>query len=157
MVHFIIINLFDQSGVWICNIFRVKFNWKLLRVNLSITSMEWWLSLPMIAETTGLVLGGEVRDMVLAAEGWLFHSIGVSVDSSPWRALNWFISLIRLGVINLGPRIIQSSALCPILPQYFQILFCLLWRSAIAGWTVGASFLNGRLGTKIIIALTWRG
>ena len=30
MVHFIIINLFDWSTVWICNIFRVKFKWKLV-------------------------------------------------------------------------------------------------------------------------------
>ena len=37
MVHFIIIDLFDRSGVWIWYRFRVIFNWKLLRVNLNIT------------------------------------------------------------------------------------------------------------------------
>ena len=37
MLHFIIINLFDWSGVWIWNRLRVRFNWKLWRVNLNIT------------------------------------------------------------------------------------------------------------------------
>ena len=37
MVHLIIINLFDHSGVWIWNIFRVRFNWKIWRVKLNIT------------------------------------------------------------------------------------------------------------------------
>ena len=37
MVHLIIINWFDRSGVWICNRFRVRFNWKIWRMNLNIT------------------------------------------------------------------------------------------------------------------------
>ena len=37
MVHSIIINSFNNSGVYIWNIFRVKFNWKIWRVNLNIT------------------------------------------------------------------------------------------------------------------------
>ena len=37
MVHFIITNWFNWSGVWIWNWFRVKFNWELWRVNLNIT------------------------------------------------------------------------------------------------------------------------
>ena len=37
MVHFIIINWFNWSDVWICNGFRIRFNRKLWRVNLKIT------------------------------------------------------------------------------------------------------------------------
>ena len=39
MLHFIIIHLFNWSGVWIWNRFivRVRFFWKFLRVNLNIT------------------------------------------------------------------------------------------------------------------------
>ena len=37
MVHLNIIYWFNRSGVWIWNRFRVKFNWKLWRVNLNIT------------------------------------------------------------------------------------------------------------------------
>ena len=41
MVHLIIINLFDRSGVWIWNRFRVIFNCKLLRLNLNITIINF--------------------------------------------------------------------------------------------------------------------
>ena len=37
MVHFIIINGFYHSDVWIWNILRVIFKWNILRVNLNIT------------------------------------------------------------------------------------------------------------------------
>ena len=37
MFHFIVINWFICSGVWIWNRFRVRFNWKLWRVDLNIT------------------------------------------------------------------------------------------------------------------------
>ena len=37
MVHFITTNLFNWSGVWIWNRFRVIFKWKQWRVNLNIT------------------------------------------------------------------------------------------------------------------------
>ena len=40
MVHFIIINWFNWSSVWIWNIFIVKFNWKQLRVNLNTTMIN---------------------------------------------------------------------------------------------------------------------
>ena len=43
---------------------------------------------PIIAETTGLVMGGEVLDLKLSAKVWLFHSLGDSVGSSPRRSLN---------------------------------------------------------------------
>ena len=37
MLHFIIINLFGWSCVYIWNRFRVRLNWKILRLNLNIT------------------------------------------------------------------------------------------------------------------------
>ena len=37
MVHFTIIHWFIRSGVWICNWFIVKFNWKIWSVDLNIT------------------------------------------------------------------------------------------------------------------------
>ena len=37
MVHLIIINWFDRSGIWIWNRFRVRFNCKLWRTNVNIT------------------------------------------------------------------------------------------------------------------------
>ena len=56
----------------------------------------------------------------------MFHSLGDSVGSSPLRALNWFVFLLIIGGRKLGPRIIQASALCPILPNISQIIFCLM-------------------------------
>ena len=37
MVYFIMIHLFDQSGIWIWNRVRGRLNWRLWRVNLNIT------------------------------------------------------------------------------------------------------------------------
>ena len=79
-------------------------------------SMAWWLSLPIIAETTGLVLGGHVLDFKWSAGGWMFHSIGGSFGYSPQRALNWLIFILILGWRNLGPHMMQASELCPTLP-----------------------------------------
>ena len=41
MVQFIIINWFDRIGVCIWNIFRVRLKWKLQRVNLNITNINY--------------------------------------------------------------------------------------------------------------------
>ena len=71
----------------------------------------------------------------------MFHLLGVLVGSSPLRALNLSIFLIRLGGGNLGPRVMQASALCPVLPQNSQIVFCKTRRSAITGWIVDVSLL----------------
>ena len=97
-------------------------------------SMTWWFSLPMISETKGLVLEGEVLDLKWASGGWLFHYIGGSYGSSPWSLLNWFIFILIIGGRNFGPRTMQASALCPILPQHLQILFCLVRWSTMTIW-----------------------
>ena len=96
-------------------------------------SMAWWLSLPMKAGTVGLVLGVGVLDLKWSAGGWLFRSLGCSFSYSPPGALNLFIFLLRLGGRNSGPRIMQESVLCPILPHNYQILFYLMCRSVSTG------------------------
>ena len=111
MVHFIIINWFDQSGVGIWNRFRVTLIWKIWRVNLNITIINgMMIKPPMIAETKGLVWGEEILYLKWAGGGWLFHYLGGSVGESPWRALNWLIFILILGGINLGLWMMQASA-----------------------------------------------
>ena len=105
------------------------------------SSMACWLITPMISETTGLVLEWEVLYLKWAAGGWMLHSLGSSFGSSPWRALNWFVFLIRIGGRDFGPRMMQASALRPILPQHLQIVFCLVRRAAITGWRDYVSLL----------------
>ena len=112
-------------------------------------SMAWWLSIPMIADITGLVLEGEVLDLKWADGVWLFHSISGSFGSSPWSALNLFIFILRLGGRNIGPHMIQGSYLCPILPHNSQILFCLVRRYSITEWRVDASLLMEDEGLKL--------
>ena len=98
MVYFIIINWFNWSGVWIWNWLRVRFIWKPEGwTSTSPLLMKWWFSLPMIAETKGLVFGEEVMDLKWAAVGCLLHYIGGSFVSSPWKALDWFIFILILG------------------------------------------------------------
>ena len=142
MVHFIIIKWFDQSGLWIWNRLIVRFKWKLWRANLNITIINgMMINPPMIAETTGLVLGGEVMDLNWAVGGWMFHSFGVSVGSSTWRAFNWFVFILRLGGRKLGSRLMQASALWLILPHNYQIIFWLTRRAAITSRRVDVSLL----------------
>ena len=104
MVHFIIINWFDRSGFWIWNRFIVRFNWKLLRLNLNITIINgMMIKYPHDSWNHRIFWGGEVLDLKWAYVGCLFRYLGGSVGSSPWRALNLFIFLIILGGANLGP------------------------------------------------------
>ena len=53
MIHFIIINCFNWSGVWICNWFIFRLNWKLLSGDFNITiinGMMIILKLPIPGE-----------------------------------------------------------------------------------------------------------
>ena len=98
--------------------------------------MELWFSLTMIAETTGLVLGGRLRYLKWTSGGWLFHYLGGSVGSSQWSELNWLIFILRMGGRKLLPRMIHESALCPILPHNLQIIFCITCRAAMTVFRV---------------------
>ena len=147
--HYIIINGFDRSGVWICNKFRARFKWKLLRVNLSITINNGMvIKYPLDRWNRRTLLGGEVLDLKWASVYWLLHPLDVSVGSSSFRTLDWFIFIIILGGSNLGPWMIQASSLCTILPQHSQIIFCLMRRYSITGWRVTIALLLEDEGQK---------
>ena len=106
MIHFIIINLFYWSGVWILNISRVRFNWKFWRVNLNITIINGMMiksSHDSWNNRAGFGRGGpifEVKWWKLAVTlswylSWLFTSKGVewiNISSKTWweefRAMN---------------------------------------------------------------------
>ena len=106
-------NWFDCSGVRIWNRFEWDSNGYSEGLTLESTlSMELWFSLQIIAENTGLLLGGDVLDLKWAAGGWLFNCLGGSGGSSPWWALNLFVFILILGGSNLGPYMMQESALC---------------------------------------------
>ena len=48
---------------------------------------------------------------------------------------------LRLDGGDLGPRMMQTSALCPIIPQHLQIIFCIMRKSEITGWIDAVSLL----------------
>ena len=48
---------------------------------------------------------------------FLLHSLCVSVSPYPSKLLNFFIFILRLGGMNLGPQMMQASYLCLVLPQ----------------------------------------
>ena len=151
MIHFIIINWFNRSGVWIWNWFIVRLNWKIWSVDLtSPISMAWLLSFPVMAEITGLVLEVEVLYLKWDARCYLFYSFGGYFVSSPWSALNLFNFLLRLGRRNFVPWVVHASALCPILPQHSQILFCIIRRAAITGCRVASSLFLEDEGLKLL-------
>ena len=60
----------------------------------------------------------EVLYLKLYGVGWLFRYNGGSVGSSPLMLLNSFIFILIIGGRKLGPRIMQSSALCTIILQH---------------------------------------
>ena len=60
---------------------------------------------------------------------WMFQPLGISVGSLTLSVFNWFIFLLRIGGSNLGPRVMQASSSCPILPQHQQINVCITWIS----------------------------
>ena len=66
----------------------------------------------------------------------MLHLLGGPVDSSPCRALNWFIFLLRHSGSKSGTQMMQESDLCPIILQNFQIVFCQMRRAAIILWRV---------------------
>ena len=79
----------------------------------------------------------------------MFHSLGGSVSSSPWRSLNWFVFLMILGGRNLVPQMMQASAVCPIPPQNSQIILCIMQRDAITGCRYSVSFWGEDEGPKL--------
>ena len=142
IVHFFIINWFNQSGAWIWDMFRVRFNWNLWSVNLNVTIINCMVIKSLHDSWNhSTSFGRRGCRLKWASGGWMFHSLGVSVGLSTWKALNWSIFILRLGGRNLGTRMIQASALCPILPHHLQIIFCLIWRAAITGLRVALSLL----------------
>ena len=112
-------------------------------------SMSWWSSLPMIAKTIEMVLGGDVLYLKWAAGGWLFQSLGGSFGSSPLSVLNWFIFIIIIGGRRLCPRMMQAPALCPILSQHSKKIFCIIPIDEIFGWRDSISFLMEDEGPKL--------
>ena len=142
IVHFIITNWFDWSGVRIWNIFRVRLEWKLWRVNLNITITNGTLiNPPRDSWNQRDDFGRICTGFEVCCWGWLLQFLGGSVDSSPWRALDWFIFLLIFGGRKLGPQILQSSDLCTILTQHSKIVLYHVWRAEINGWIVYVQLL----------------
>ena len=94
MVHLIIINWFYWSGVWIWNIFRVRFRWKIWKVNLNIKMINVTvINLPHNSwnHRTGFERRGpgfELRWWILAVP-------------LPWW-ISWFITMKSVELINLS-------------------------------------------------------
>ena len=114
--HFIIINLFDWSGIQIWNRVWGRLKWILWRINLYITIINnMMIKYTHDINQTGLLSGGEVRDFKWTDRGWMFQPLVGSVGSLPWSVFNWFIFLLILGGSNLGPWMIQASSFFSIL------------------------------------------
>ena len=109
IIHFIVINWFDRSGVWIWNWVIVRINRNIWIWNLNITIIYGIMNnFPLIAEITGLSLEGDVLNLNWDAGVWLLHSLGGSFGSSQWSVLNWFIFLQRIG----GTKIWTADDAC---------------------------------------------
>ena len=78
----------------------------------------------------------------------MLHFLGGSFGSSPLRALNLFIFLLRLVGGNFGPWMIQASYFFLFIPHYSQIILCIVWRSEITFWGDDVSLLIEHEGLK---------
>ena len=96
MIHFIIINWFDWSGLWIWNRFRVKLKWKNWRVNLNITIINGM----MIKYTNDC---WNHRAGVGRRSHWfevIFWRLAVTLS---WRFI-WFFNIEGVELINLSSK-----------------------------------------------------
>ena len=96
MPHFTIINWFNRSGVWIWNIFRVKFNWKLWRVSLNITIIN------------GMMIKS-LRDSwkhrtCFGSRGYVFEVIFWRLAVPLYWWLSWFLTMKGVEFINLSSK-----------------------------------------------------
>ena len=112
--------------------------------------------LNVVDETTWTVFGSGVMYLKWYSRAWLLHYLSGSYDTSPLRALNLFVSCLRLVGINLGSRMINYSSLCPIIPHNLQIIFWLTQRSKMTVWRETVSLFSEDEFTNIVIALNWR-
>ena len=153
-----IINLLDQSGVWICNILRVSFNWEIWRVKTNTTIIN-------------MMMIGSPHD------SWNhrtdFCSSGTESEVSCWRLvvplswwLIWFFIVKGVELINIYSKIWweafmatddaginlvsnPSTALTSNLPYYAEI--CNNWMKRLC------IIDDGILRHKMLRALTWSG
>ena len=139
MIHLIIINLFNWSGVWIWNWVIVWINWNVWSGNFNTTIIYG-----MMIKFTHYIWNNRVGSG-RRGPGFEVSCRRLSVLFY-WRffwfvTMDWFIFLLRLVGRNFGLWMINTSYFCPILPQHSQIIFCLTRRSEIPGRRVAASLL----------------
>ena len=108
MDHLIIVNWFDRSGFWIYNIFRVRFNWKLWRVNLNITIINGMMIKFLCGIWNNRTGFGRI------GRGFEVSWFRLAVPLYWW--LIWFFTMKFVELIH--PSSLQSSVLCPRLPQH---------------------------------------
>ena len=117
-----------------------RFKWILWRVTVNITIINgMMLKYPHGIQNHSSGLGG--RDTVskvklcrLAIPIYLWLGFFINM-----KCVELVSNILRLVGSKLGPRMIQASALCPILPQYLQITLCSTQRAARNGWIVSVS------------------
>ena len=116
----------------------------------------WWLSIHMIAKTTGLFWGGDVLYLKWDPGCWLFRYLGVSVGSLPWRFLNWFVFLLRLFGRKLRP---QNAGISLVSNSFTEFVNNLLSNAeSFNNWLESCCIIFGwRCRIKIMISLTWSG
>ena len=117
--HFVIISWFNWSGILIWKIFWGILKWIIWRINLYITIInETIINYTHDSKKKGILLGGEVWYFKWTYRVCMFQSLGGSVGLLPWSVFKWLIFIIILGDSNLGPWMMHSSSLCPIIPQH---------------------------------------
>ena len=158
MVYFIIINLFDHSGVWIWNRFRIIFKWKLWRMDLNITVINgMMIEYPHDSWNHRTDFGRRVPGF-----GVRFWRLAVPL----YWWLSWFITIKVVEFIHLyskacweefratddaGISFVSNPSTAPannILSHVER------YNNYLESWCIS---VDGRWRTKIMRALTWSG
>ena len=158
MVHFIISNWFNRSGVWIWNRSRVEFSWKLWRVNLNITIINFMMiKYPHDSwnHRADIGRGGSGFEVSCCRLGvtlswwfiWFFAVKGVELINLSYKT--WWEEFMSMD--DAGISLITNTSAEFANTLLSPVESCNNW---LERWCI---IFYGRRGTKIMRALTWSG
>ena len=158
MVHLVIINWFDWSGICMCNIFRVRFKWKQLMVNLNITiTNDMIIKSPH--DSWNHKTGFGRRRPLFEVSCWR-----LSVLLSWW--ISWFVTMKSIELIHLSSNTLweyfssTDNAGIRLVYSYYALFSNNLLSNLeiFNNWLDSCCIIVGeRLRTKMMKELPWSG
>ena len=158
MVHWIIIIWLNRIGVWIWNLFRVKFNWKIWGVNFNITIINGMM-IKSSRDSWNHRAGFGRKGYGFEVSCWMFSS------QLSWRLI-WFFTITFVEIIRLsyqtwweGFWATDDAGISPVSNSSTAFSNTLLSRTescnnCMEKWCI---IVDGIWRTEMMIAMIWSG